>query len=352
MLKPNEPLFIKQKGENMSLFKPIEPPTHAKIGIFGFAGSGKTFTASEIAIGLHKYIKSNKPIYGIETETGLSFRKESFDKAGVKLEILRTRAFVSLIAALNEVAKDDNIILIDSITHFWQEITKAYLKKSGRTRLLLKDFMPLKAEWAPFPDIYLNSKSHIIMCGRAGYTWGESEDEDGEKKTVQTGTKMKVEGDLGYEPTLLIEMEQIKETNKIGSQFVNRSWVIKDKFDVIKGQYFDMPTFNSFLPHIKRLAIGGISQEIDLTTSSVDMISSDKGGYERLKQRDIYIEELQNELSLRFNPRKDDGKTAALQFLRDAFGTTSMTAISNLSNDKILDGLNKLKEIKLTIGKD
>lgn len=336
----------------MSLFKPIEPPTHLKAGIFGFAGSGKTFTASEIAIGLSNYIKSDKPIYGIETETGLSFRKESFDKAGKKLEVLRTRAFVSLIAALNEVAKEDNIIIIDSITHFWQEITKAYLKKVGRTRLLLKDFMPLKAEWAPFPDIYLNSKSHIIMCGRAGYTWGESEDEDGEKKTIQTGTKMKVEGDLGYEPTLLIEMEQIKDTNKIGSEFTNRAWIIKDKFDVIKGQYFDMPTFKNFLPHIQRLSIGGVQQEIDMSTSSVEMIASDKGGYERLKQRDILIEELQNELSMRFNPRKDEGKTACLQFLKDAYNTTSMTAISNLQNDKILEGLNKLKEIKITIGKD
>lgn len=336
----------------MSLFKSVESPTHLKAGIFGFAGSGKTFTASEIAIGLHKYIKSNKPVYGIETENGLSYLKEKFEKSGTKLEILRTRAFVSLIAGMTEIAKDDNIIIIDSITHFWQELVKAYLIKNGKKRLGLKDFMPLKEEWQPFPTSYLNSKCHIIMCGRAGYTWGESEDEDGEKKTVQTGTKMKVEGDLGYEPTLLIEMEQLKDSNKAGSTFKNRAWILKDKFDVIKGQYFDMPTFKSFLPHISRLSIGGKPHDIDTDTSSVDMIVSDKGTWERLKQRDILIEELQNEMSLRFNARKDEGKSAAIQFLKDAYGTSSMTAIGNLYNEQIREGLNKLKEITITIGKD
>lgn len=336
----------------MSLFTEVEAPTHLKAGAFGFAGSGKTFTASLIALGLHKHIKSNKPIYGIETETGLSYLKDKFKDQGVNLQVLRTRAFISLISALQEVAKDDNIIIIDSITHFWQELTKAYLTKMGRSRLLLKDFMPLKQEWSPFPDLYLNSKSHIIMCGRAGYTWGESEDEDGEKKTVQTGTKMKVEGDLGYEPTLLIEMEQLKESNKQGSTYKNRAWVIKDKFDVIKGQYFDMPTFENFLPHINRLNLGGKSPEIDLTTTSVTFIESDKGGYEKYKQRDILIEELQNEMTLRFNARTDDGKTAALQFLKDAFNTTSMKAIADLGNDVIADGLNKLKKINLKISKE
>ena len=336
----------------MSLFTKVEPPTHLKAGVFGFAGSGKTFTASTIAIGLHKYISSKKPIYGIETETGLSYLKNKFESEGIDLQILRTRAFVSLIAGMNEIAKDDNIIIIDSITHFWQELTKAFLKKMGRNRLMLKDFLPLKEEWSPFPTAYLNSKSHIIMCGRAGYTWGETEDDDGEKKTVQTGTKMKVEGDLGYEPTLLIEMEQLKENNKIGSTFKNRAWVLKDKFDVIKGQYFDMPTFKEFLPHIKMLNLGGKPHDIDTTTTSVEMIESDRGTYERLKKRDILMEELENELSLRFNSRKDEGKTALLQFLKDAYGTTSKKAIENMPNNAIEEGLQKLKLITMTIGKD
>ena len=336
----------------MSLFKPIEPPPHLKGGIFGFAGSGKTYTAVEIAIGLHKYIGSKKPIYGLETETGLSYLRDKFKENNIELNVLRTRAFVSLIAGLEEIARDDNIVIIDSITHYWQELVKAYLTRHGKTRLSMRDFLPLKEEWQPFPTTYLNSKCHIIMCGRSQYTWGETEDEEGNSKTVQTGTKMKVEGDLGYEPTLLIEMEQFREQGKIGSELVNRAWILKDKFSVIKGQHFDMPTFENFLPHIQKLNIGGAMSEIDTATNSVGMIQSDKGGWEQAKSKTILMEELENELSLHFNSRKDEGKTALLNFLKENYGTTSKTAIANLSNDKIKEGLEKLKQLQVIVGKE
>lgn len=334
----------------MSLFKEIESPTHLKAGIFGFAGSGKTFTAAKIAIGLHKYIKSDKPVLFIDTETGSSYVKELFKKEGVPIQGMKTRAFVSLMGGLKEAVDGGNILLIDSVTHFWQEITKAYLKKNNKTRLSLRDFIPLKEEWGVFPTLYLNSPIHIIMAGRAGYEWGEEQDDEGENKLVKTGTKMKVEGDFGYEPTLSIEMEQVRENRgKVGSTFINRAWIVKDKFDEsgLKGKYFDMPTFETFLPHIRLLNIGGVAPSIDTETSSSDMIVSHQGVAKRLKERDILSEELWAEMPLRFNSRTDEGKKAGAYFLRSAFGTLSKLAIDNLSNEKIKEGLDKLKALPM-----
>jgi len=336
----------------MSLFKEIESPTHLKAGIFGFAGSGKTYTAALIAIGLWKMLNKatgyNKPVFFIDSETGSSYVKAMFSKEGVPLMGVRTRAFVTLMAGLKEAIAGGNILLIDSVTHFWQEITKAYLVKNNKTRLSLRDFIPLKEEWSVFPTLYLNSQIHIIMAGRAGYEWGEVEDEEGENKLVKTGTKMKVEGDFGYEPTLSIEMEQVRtHQGKAGSDFINRAWIVKDKFDVIKGKSFDMPTFKDFLPHIQMLNIGGVSPVIDTETTSVDMMTSHRGVAQRLKERDILLEELFENMPLRFNSRTDVGKAEGAKFLQETFGTLSKTAIESMPNEKIKEGLDKLKSLPM-----
>lgn len=343
---------LNQKNDgriDMSLFKIVENPTHLKAGIFGFAGSGKTFTAAKIAIGLHQRIKSDKPVLFIDTETGSSYVKKLFDEAKIPFLGIKTRAFVTLMAGMREAVEGGNILLIDSITHFWQEIMRAYLRKNGLTRLRLRDFVPLKEEWSVFPTLYLNSPIHIIMAGRAGYDWGEENDdeEEGKKKLVKTGTKLKAEGDLGYEPTLLIEMEQVHIDNSIGSGFINRAFIIKDKFNVLKGQSFDMPDFKDFAPHINLLNIGGTPPKIDVETSSAEMMTSHQGVAKRLRERDILLEELFGEMPLRFNSRTDDGKKAGANFLRETFGTLSQIGISNMSNEKIKEGLDKLKSLPM-----
>lgn len=337
----------------MSLFQEIGYPTHIKAGIFGFAGSGKTYTSAVIAIGLWKKLNAingyNKPVFFIDSETGSSYIKKLFDDAKVPIQGIKTRAFVTLLAAMREAIAGDNILLIDSISHFWQEIMRAYLKKNNLTRLRLRDFVPLKEEWSAFPTMYLNSPIHIIMAGRAGYDWGEENDdeEEGKKKLVKTGTKMKAEGDLGYEPTLLIEMEHVHADSSIGSTFINRAFIIKDKFDILKGKSFDMPTFQDFTPHIDMLAIGGVPPTIDTDTSSVDMMVSHQGVSKRLRERDILVEELWENLPLRFNSRTDVGKSEGAKFLQETFGMLSKTGIEGLSNEVIQSGLNKLKLLPL-----
>ena len=107
----------------MSIFKTGElEMAYLKMGLYGGAGSGKTFTASDIAIGLHKFVKAKKPIYFIDTETGSDFVLDKFEKAKIKLQVAKSRAFMDLVAGVDEAEKDGSIILIDSITHFWNEL--------------------------------------------------------------------------------------------------------------------------------------------------------------------------------------------------------------------------------------
>jgi len=80
---------------------------------------------------------------------------------------------------------------------------------------LIRDWNPIKAESRQFTDLYLCSKLHIVLCGRAAFIYDEWINEKGDKEIIKTGTKMRVESDFGYEPSFLFEMERIQpETDR------------------------------------------------------------------------------------------------------------------------------------------
>lgn len=334
----------------MSLFKEAKNTAgYFKGGILGFPGAGKTKTASLIAIGLHKYIKSDKPIFFYDTETGSSYVEKDFSSAGIKLMRVQSRAFTTLLGAGKEAEQEGGIFLIDSITHPWREIITAFKRKRNIEKVQFQHWDAIKTEWSPFTEFFLNSKCHIIMCGRAGYEYDFEKDEEGKNELIKTGIKMKTEGELGFEPSLLIEMFADKDVDsKTGriNGIINKAFIIKDRFGEINGKTFDMPTFETFMPHIKHLNIGG-EHEIITQENSQSIFDTDKSVAHRLKQRDILMENLQSEMPLRFNSRTDEGKKLGASFLRETFGTLSWLEIGSMSNERISDGLEKLKLIPI-----
>lgn len=140
---------------------------YLKAGFYGEAGSGKSFTSSQIAIGLVKYIKAKKPVMYFDTETGSDFLIRQFEEAGIELHAAKTRAFADLLVAVDEAEKSASVMIIDSITHVWNELIESYMKKLELKRLSLKHWIPLKTTWREFTTRYVNSKLHIIICGRS-----------------------------------------------------------------------------------------------------------------------------------------------------------------------------------------
>jgi AAA domain len=76
-----------------------------------------------------------------------------------------------------------SVLVIDSISHVWMELVEAYMKKKGRDRLAIWGWNPIKTEWRQFTDLYLCSKLHIVLCGRAAFTYDEWLNEKGEKES-------------------------------------------------------------------------------------------------------------------------------------------------------------------------
>lgn len=331
----------------MSLFKPAESTrTYFKSGFLGFQGGGKTFTGMLIAIGLHKYIKSPHPIYMYDSEEGSDYIKDYFKQEGIPFHVIKSRSFMSLIGATKEIP-DEAIFLIDSVTHPWRDLMISFMKAKGITRIKMNHWPAIKAEWGQFNDWFLRSKVHIIMNGRAGFEFDFEEDEEGNKDLIKTGIKMKAEGEIGFEPSLLVELsgEQILENGKVSGIKI-KAFVLKDRFNVINGKTFERPTFESFLPHIALLNLTGEHQTLDNVDSST-MFHSDRSISERLKQRDILCEEIQAEMSLHFNSRTDRGKAEGINFFKQVFGTASWKAIENLPNEKLSAGLMTLRDLPL-----
>src|SRR5690348_3459925 len=221
----------------MALTKITKPKmAYLKAGFYGAQGSGKTRTATEVAIGLHKYIKSTKGVAFFDTETGSDFMVPLFNKHKIDLFTEKSKSFVSLRGTIIQAQQVADILIIDSITHPWRELVKSYKAARRQKFLRIQDWGPLKEEWQQFSDLYVNSPLHIILCGRASNIFEDVEDNDDDEgkknwKAVKVGTKMATVTETGYEPSLLVEMQ--KKFLQEGGKYVRRAPVIKDRFRII-----------------------------------------------------------------------------------------------------------------------
>ena len=331
-------MFIEAKNESAYL----------KAGILGFSGSGKTFTGSKIAIGLHTLIKADKPICFIDTETGSDFVLPLFDKAGKKLLVAKDRSFLKLLELCKWAETNGSIVMIDSITHFWTDLQNSFMQKKGITILLFQHWLPIKQEWRVFTDWFINSKVHILMMGRAGWEYDFEEDDEGVKELIKTGTKMKAESEMGYEPNLIIEMEHIKkEGSKIGASLLHRAWIVKDRTNQIQGKCFDNPDFNNFEPHIKTLNIGGEHLGVNAEENSTALFNNPNSGSNIYKRRQIALDNIENELVMKYPGQDRESKQIKIKILREVFNNDSWTAISEFMPEDLEIGLEKIKAYKI-----
>jgi hypothetical protein len=320
----------------MALFRKAEVTSaFLKMGVMGFAGSGKTYTATQTAIGLVQHMRekkiayANKPIFFIDSETGSDWIKPFIEEAGIELFTAKTRAFKDLTAAVREAEANASILLVDSVTAFWKELGDSYMKAKGRQRLQFEDWGWLKKEWGRFTDLFVNSNLHIILCGRAGYEYDYFEDEEtGKKNLEKTGIKMKAEGEMGYEPSLLVLMSRHMDVAS------NKVWrtasILKDRSTKIDGKEFVNPSFKSFLPHIEFLNLGGHQLGVDTSRTSENDIPPDAPRDRNSIRREICLEEIQALMVKHHPTMSGEDKKEKAKLLVEFFDTTSWTEVEKL----------------------
>lgn len=338
----------------MGMLKPAtNKQAYAKIGLYGAAGSGKTYTAAKLAIGLAQLQNNGKPVGMFDTEPAASYIIPLFREVGIDFQVYdESRALRDLMDFMDEAERDCSVIIVDSITHVWREAQAAYLAKvndrlvSQRKKkiasLEFHHWGPIKAQWAAFTDKFLAAKAHVIVCGRAGgiYEYQKNE-QTGKMELITVGTRMATEKELGYEPSLLIEMVMHRENGRI----INRALVEKDRTARLNGQEFDYPTFETFKPHFDFLNIGGEHHGSMMSRDSKDMYEDTADGNWdcEKRNREIWCEEVQGLLTKYFPSQSANDKQAKSDWLDAIFKTRSWTKVQSLESKEIKRGYEAMK---------
>ncbi len=319
---------------------------YLKMGIMGFPSSGKSYTSFVMAKGLHAHLELKKPICVLDTENAKGFLLEEFGDE--KTEFLEPEksslAFNDLLITVKDAERECSILIIDSISAIWDKLLEDIMIKKRKKDTSMYIYTLAIREWRAFTAIFLNSNLHIIYAGRAGFAYTQQESESGKMESVATGTKMRGESQMGYEPSLLIEMERIRG-KEIGAKVTHMAHVVKDRAgkNGIDGLFKPDPTFDFFMPHIEALNIGGKHEAYDTTLNSQDLFEAGGDSWDQKKRdREIACEELKDQLMLKFSGTTVD-KKAKIEFLEELFGTTSWTEIENVSSKKVT--INKILDI-------
>lgn len=323
----------------------INTSAFLKMGLTGFQGDGKTKTAGKVAIGLWHYLRkcgapeAGRPVAMFDTEKGSDFLIPDFEEAGIPFHVAKKRSFADKLTVMDEAVDKCSILIIDSVTHTWRELMASYLKEKNTDFMGMDDWNYLKGDkgWKRYTDRFLNMPLHIIMCGRAGDEY-ETYIENGRRKIEVVGTKMKTEGETGFEPDLNVLMSSVQ--NQRDKKITIFATVTKDRWDKINGHVFEMPKFENFLPHIGLLAIGGrhVGQA---TGDSRHIITTEKRDWSPVQRRIVH-DEIKDLLLLHFPGQTAQEKTGKVRALLDAFNASWAEIDEVMSLPDLRAGYDKL----------
>lgn len=339
---------------------------YLKAGFLGFQKSGKTWTAMLLAIALKQRFNLPGPIAFFDTEGGSVYVKPVIKElTGEDALATRKRSLGDLLAWGKAcVNRGVSVAIVDSITHPWRELCETFLQKKNdqllrmgrgtQQKLQFQDWAAIKEQWARWTTFYLNSPLHIVICGRAGYEYDFEEEEDGTKNLVKTGIKMKTEGEFGFEPSLLVEMQRSQDLSGV-HRIVRTAVVLGDRFGVIDGKTADFPSLGDhkaelaaverfFAPHLELLVPGAHAPVDTETRTEVEIEAGEDRAAAERRRRVILCEEIQGELVKVWPGQTAAEKKHKAAALEKHFGTMSWTAVETMSVAQLTRGLIDLRK--------
>jgi len=363
----------------MSLLKEaMVEQSAAKIGLFGPGGSGKSVSATLIAVALSKTYHNSAPVVLVDTEAASDWLLDIYQIEGVKLFRVKSRAFADMRQALVEAeAMNACAFIVDSYSHPWAELQESLKERLKVQKLEFHHMQQLQEMWGGWVRQFLNSPLHCVFSGRLAYEWENEVDvETGKMGFHKAGTKMRSEKDAGYEPHLLIEMEaervmdeiqEVKKGNRTkktriekraGGHFIHNMHVLKDRAMVLNGLMFAFKDINHYkagdwkavykalAPHFAKMRINGGQGNKGIEERSSTALFNSRGDSDyqkRVKLVGIALEEL--EATLRKLWPSESAKEKALRSMavEVLFKTRSWKAVESQSLEKLQLGLSALR---------
>jgi hypothetical protein len=340
-----------------------------KGGLYGEAGSGKTFTATKFAVFIKRFFGLKGDIYFFDTETGVEYVNAYVkQETGRNIVGVKSRTLSDAVDFMSEIEKrEPGVAIMDSVTHVTEEVERSFLDqlnielarqgKSKRKKIEWQDRHGLNKIQSTFSDAFLNSRTHLIACGRQGNIWKREENEEtGKVELNVTGTKMKA-ASLSYEPSLLAEMAR-EQTFIDGVQRIVRTMtVMKCRFNErsgLDGKQFINPTGESILPHLQLLTPGA-DNTVDVSRQTKMDVNEDgdTGWAQERLNRTIACERIQAMFVKMIPGRGAAEQKAKAIALEQVYGTTSWTYIeTKIQSNKLVEGLKALEEVAIPAALD
>lgn len=318
-----------------------------KASFGGFAGSGKTRTATEFIVGCYKLMKCDKPVLLIDNEKGSRFLIPIFKQHGIQAMVKETVSLADIHIAFDLLNSGQiSFLFVDSLTKIWYQYVKDYKTANRKTFMTLQDWGKILPAWQEsFADKFVGLTGNCIFTGRGGYTYDVEENEETKKKEfVKSGVKMKMAGETPFEPDLNIWMEIQQEMGENGKPNIWReALIMKDRSALIDGKTFKNPTFKDFEPVVKYL-IGTEKGDVAKTTDNRNIAPVDLYP-DRKERREIALEKIIGEFEKRqFGTSKED-KANKLLIIEKVFNTTSWEEVSKKRIEDIEIGLVRTIEL-------
>jgi len=180
----------------------------ARVAMIGPTGAGKTWTALQFARTL---AGPTGTIGVIDTEN---------DSASLYSDVYQFQSAAwyppydpaKLAAAIGVAAKQFDVLVIDSLTHFWQGdggvldiVEQEGARQRGNQFVGWKKGTPL---WRGILDACIFAPCHVIVTMRSKMDYVQTQDSDGRKRVEKMGMAPVARNDVEYEFTVVGELDQ------------------------------------------------------------------------------------------------------------------------------------------------
>ncbi len=318
-----------------------------KAAFEGEPGTGKSWSAALVAIGLHKKIGSKKPVVLIDTEKASKFLVPLFKEHGIEAMVRETHSLADLVTAMKLCSEGySDIMVIDSITHIWMDFQEAYKRKLNRQTFQIQDWMSIKSEWNKYFSIPLvQSPLHIIATGRVSDRMEQEVDEDGRKEFTKTGVKMQAEKNAAYEFDVLVLMERHELITRKNREVWRQATVLKGRGNLLDGKVFKNPTYEDFAPAVEAVIKDPAAARFSPAARDAgELIKTEEDKRKFVLEKKRWLEEIENYLVSVWPSTSAAEKKNKVDALEYAFGTRSWSAIETMRPDILEDGFAKVQE--------
>lgn len=342
----------KEKSKLQEFATKLKAKDHfIKASFGGFAGTGKTRTASEFIAGVYQDLKIKKPLLIVDNEKGSRFLVKFFEDKNIETYVKETVQLSDVIGSFR-LLNDGEIgfLFIDSLSKVWYQYVRDYKELNGKkTFMTLQDWGKILPAWQEmFSDQFVNLDGNCVFTGRGGYTYDMEVNEETKKKEFnKSGVKMKLAGETPFEPDINVWMEMEQEM-KEGKPIVWReAQIMKDRSGLIDGMTFKNPTYKDFQPVVKYL-MQIPTGEVAGSTSNNNLAPSENFEYlNRKQEKEKLLDEIKGIFDLHGlggNLGKELKQMKAM-IINKVFDTTSMERIQDMDNKILTEGKELIAEM-------